>query len=245
MTRELTILLATAASIGFVHTILGPDHYVPFIVMAKAGKWSNAKTMFTTFLCGVGHVGSSVVLGLLGIALGLALHKLEFIESFRGNVAAWALISFGLVYFAWGVQRAVRNKPHTHIHPHADGSLHTHEHTHTNEHAHVHSSASEHAHGHSSSISLTPWVLFTIFVLGPCEPLIPLLMYPAANNNMVQVFMVSGLFGIVTVVTMMSVVYLSILGLKLVPEKGAERYIHAIAGGAILLSGLAIQFLGL
>jgi len=235
MTQELTILLATAASIGFVHTIFGPDHYVPFIVMAKAGKWSNAKTMLITFLCGIGHVGSSVVLGFLGIAFGIALNKLEFIESFRGNIAAWALIAFGLVYFIWGLQRAIRNKPHTHIHPHADGSFHIHEHTHTKEHAHV----------HSSTISLTPWVLFTIFVLGPCEPLIPLLMYPAAKNNMFEVFLVSGLFGIVTIATMMTVVYLSILGLKLVPEKGAERYIHAIAGGTIFLSGLAIQFLGL
>jgi len=237
MSQELTILLATVVSIGFMHTIFGPDHYVPFIVMAKAGKWSNTKTMFVTFLCGIGHVGSSVVLGLLGIALGVALNKLEFIESFRGNLAAWALIVFGLLYFIWGVQRAIRNKPHTHIHPHADGSLHQHQHTHHNEHAHVHSN--------SSSISLTPWVLFTIFVLGPCEPLIPLLMYPAAQNNWFQVFIVSGVFGIVTIGTMMTLVYLSILGLKLVPEKGAERYIHAIAGGTILLSGLAIQFLGL
>ncbi|HOD34406.1 MAG TPA: hypothetical protein PLR20_01590 [Syntrophales bacterium] len=28
----------------------------------------------------------------------------------------------------------------------------------------------------------TPWVLFTIFVLGPSEPLIPVLMFPAARN---------------------------------------------------------------
>lgn len=36
MTQELGILLITAVSIGFFHTLLGPDHYVPFIAMAKA-----------------------------------------------------------------------------------------------------------------------------------------------------------------------------------------------------------------
>ena len=236
MTQELIILLTTAATIGFFHTILGPDHYVPFIVMAKAGKWSHFKTMLVTFLCGLGHVGSSIVLGLLGITLGIAVHKLEIFESVRGNIAAWVLIAFGLVYFIWGLQRAYKNKPHTHLHPHADGSVHLHKHTHTAEHAHAHT---------QSTISLTPWVLFTIFVLGPCEPLIPLLMYPASKNSLNEVLIVSGVFSAVTITTMMTVVYLSIMGLKLIPEKGLERYIHAIAGGTILLSGLAIQFLGL
>lgn len=236
MSQEMIILLSTAASIGFIHTILGPDHYVPFIVMAKAGKWSRFKTMLVTFLCGIGHVGSSIVLGLLGITLGIAVHKLEIFESVRGNIAAWLLIAFGLVYFIWGLQRAYKNKPHTHLHPHADGSVHLHKHTHTAEHAHAHT---------DSTISLTPWVLFTIFVLGPCEPLIPLLMYPAAKSSLNEVLFVSAVFSAVTIVTMMTLVYVSILGLKLIPEKGLERYIHAIAGGTILLSGLAIQFLGL
>jgi len=31
---EITVLLATAASLGFIHTLIGPDHYLPFIVMS-------------------------------------------------------------------------------------------------------------------------------------------------------------------------------------------------------------------
>ncbi len=41
-----------------------------------------------TLLCGLGHIGSSVVLGLIGVALGLAVNKLEIVESVRGNLAA-------------------------------------------------------------------------------------------------------------------------------------------------------------
>ena len=40
MSNEIAILTATAASIGFFHTLFGPDHYLPFIVMAKANNWS-------------------------------------------------------------------------------------------------------------------------------------------------------------------------------------------------------------
>ena len=41
--KELTVLLISAASIGFFHTLFGPDHYLPFIVMGKARKWSVKK----------------------------------------------------------------------------------------------------------------------------------------------------------------------------------------------------------
>ncbi len=118
MSQEIQILAITTASIGFIHTLIGPDHYVPFIMMAWARKWSLLKTTVITFLCGIGHVASSVVLGLAGVALGIAVGKLEMFESFRGNIAAWLLIAFGLVYFVWGLHRAYLNKPHTHSHLH-------------------------------------------------------------------------------------------------------------------------------
>ena len=75
MTHELTLLVIAAASIGFVHTLLGPDHYLPFIVIAKARKWSLAKTLWLTLACGIGHVGSSVLVGVIGIVLGVAVMK--------------------------------------------------------------------------------------------------------------------------------------------------------------------------
>jgi len=236
VTAELTVLMATGASIALFHTLFGPDHYIPFIAMAKAGKWSLRKTAWITTLCGIGHVGSSVVLGLLGIALGLAVGKLEVIESTRGNLAAWALIALGLVYFAWGVQRAIRNKPHAHPHVH-QGVVHSHVHTHHDEHLHVHEQ--------DESPNLTPWILFTIFVLGPCEPLIPLLMYPAAQKSLAGLAAVTLVFGVITVATMLAVVLLSVWGTSFVRLAKLERYTHALAGFTIFLSGLVIQVFGL
>jgi len=237
VSNELKILITAAASIGFFHTLFGPDHYLPFIVMAQSGKWSLRKTTLITFLCGIGHVMSSVVLGSIGIALGIAVSRLEIIEGFRGNLAAWALIAFGLVYFVWGVQRAVRNKPHEHLHFHKGMPGHTHSHSHDVEHAHVHEAA-----GRKNMI---PWVLFTIFVLGPCEPLIPLLMYPAARNSTADMVAVALVFSITTISTMLGVVVASTLGISFIPVKRVERYLHAVSGATIALSGLAIQLLGL
>jgi sulfite exporter TauE/SafE len=205
--------------------------------MRRAGKWSMRKTMSVTVLCGIGHVLSSVLLGIIGIALGITVSKLESFESFRGSIAAWSLIAFGMVYFIWGIRRAFRNKPHKHLHIHEHGIEHVHTHTHAEKHIHVHEN--------KSSRNITPWALFTIFVLGPCEPLIPLLMYPAAKNSLPGLMLVTGIFSIVTIMTMLGIVIISSSGINLIPVKRLERYVHAIAGATICLSGLAMQFLGL
>ena len=131
--------MVTAASIGFLHTILGPDHYIPFIMMARARRWTTIKTAWITFLCGLGHVGSSIVFGVIGIVFGLSVNKLIDIEAFRGNIAAWLFMIFGLGYLVWGIVRAVKNKQHVPdpaahdgmiINDHySDGSLFTHVHS--------------------------------------------------------------------------------------------------------------------
>ncbi len=234
MNNEITLLAITAASIGFFHTLFGPDHYLPFIMMSKARGWKMRKTMLITFLCGLGHVASSIVLGIVGISVGVAISKIEMFESFRGNLAAWAFIVFGFVYLVWGIRQAIRNKPHKHLHIHEDGSKHEHVHSHTQEHSHVHGKK-----------NVTPWILFTIFVLGPCEPLIPILMYPSAKSSVSGLIFITSIFAVVTIATMMTVVYVASLGYKFVPMKKMERYSHAIAGFIIMFSGLGIQFLGL
>jgi nickel/cobalt exporter len=232
MSSDLNILLVTAASVGFIHTVTGPDHYLPFVVISKARNWTMAKTSLITLLCGIGHVGSSIVLGGIGIALGVVLSKIEGIESFRGNLAAWAFVLFGLIYMIWGIFRALRNKPHRHIHYHTGVTTHEHEHIHEQNHDHVHKK--------EKIINLTPWVLILIFVLGPCEVLIPILMYPAAEHGTKGIVLVSLVFAIATIATMLIIVTLLTTGFSKIPFGKLERWTHAIAGATVLLSGIAI-----
>ncbi len=206
-------------------------------MISWARKWSGFKTMIVTFLCGVGHVGSSVVLGLIGVGLGIAVKKLEWFESVRGNLAAWLLIGFGVAYLVWGLRSAYRNKSHKHLHFHTPGGEHEHSHDHHREHIHIHELPNE--------VSITPWVLFIIFVFGPCEPLIPLLMYPAAQNSLSGMLIVTTVFAATTIGTMLVVVMLARRGVGFLEFTSLQRYSHAIAGATILLCGLAIQFLGL
>jgi len=231
--------MVAAASIGFVHTLLGPDHYVPFIMMSWARNWSAAKTAVVTLICAAGHIGSSVVLGLVGVLLGLGLKELEGTESVRGDIAAWLLIALGLAYTIWGIRYVYRSHRHQHTHPHLVKGPHDHQHPHTHlgEHSHVHDL--------QSAKALTPWVLFVVFVFGPCEPLIPMLMYPAARGGYWDLAAVTAVFGLVTALTMLGTVFLGRAGVDFLPLKKIQRYSHVLAGATILLCGLAIRFLGL
>jgi len=251
MAADTLLLAVNAAAVGLIHTVTGPDHYLPFIVMAKARRWGTWRTAGITLACGIGHVGSSVVLGLAGLALGLGLKRLELVESVRGDFAAWALVVFGVLYCAWGLRRAWQQAPGGFIpltggvrafgapHQHAaagpahghGGFLHSHDHIHDSE--------------TGQPVSLTPWVLFTVFVLGPCEPLIPLFIYPAAKGSWAGVVAVVVPFSLVTIGAMLALVLGCLAGLERVPLGWLERYSHALAGGSIALCGCAIRFLAL
>ena len=204
------------ASIAFFHTITGPDHYLPFIMIAKVRKWPVFKTFLLTLVCGFGHVLSSIILGIIAIFFGKMLTSIQWLEGARGELAAWLLIAFGFVYMIWGIKQSFKkNHSHEHSHPHADNK------------------------------KITPWILFIIFVLGPCEPLIPLMIAPASKGSVMGVIWVSSIFTIVTLATMLGMVIGSLYGIKKLSFKPIAKYAHAIAGGSIMSCGLAMQFLGL
>jgi ABC-type nickel/cobalt efflux system permease component RcnA len=239
MNDELSLLLGTAATIGVVHTLIGPDHYLPFITLAKARRWSLARTAGVTLVSGLGHVAGSIVLGALGIGFGWALGGVEALEALRGQLAGWMLLAFGLAYFAWGLRQAFRHRPHSHLHAHVDGTVHQHVHVHDIAHGHLHEQPA--AHSGKLLRGATAWTLFLVFVLGPCEPLIPILMYPAAAGNAATVIAVATVFALSTLVTMTAAVIAGRAGLALLPDGKWERWSHAVAGAIVAGCGIAIQ----
>lgn len=204
----LAILCLSALTIAIVHTATGPDHYLPFIALSKARNWSIKKTALITLLCGLGHVGSSVLIGLFGIGGGLALKSLELTEALRGDMAAWLLTGCGLIYMVWGIVHGIRHREHHHI--------------------------------DLKGGKITPWALFLIFVFGPCEPLIPLLMFPAATFGVAELLLVAGLFAVATLATMTALVLAASYGLKCT-HGSTHRFAHAMAGGVVLCCGVAVQ----
>jgi hypothetical protein len=206
---SLLALVLAAVPLAVFHTIVCADHYIPFIAMGKSNGWSVGKTLTVTALCGSGHIVSSALLGLVGIALSFGASNLMGIQHLRGEIAIWFLIAFGLTYMAYGVRKAVKNAPHDHTHS-----------------------------------SKTVCGLLVLFAFVPCEPMIPIIMFPAFTD--------SGVFGLVTVtltytvftiITMVGVTFIGFKGLQKVRIKGLERYAHALAGLAVFACGLAVMML--
>jgi nickel/cobalt exporter len=233
MNGETLALLGTAVVVGGVHTAAGPDHYLPFVALARARNWTLRRTLGVTAACAAGHIASAALIGVAALAFGFGLDRLRILEAHRGGMAAWLLIGLGGAYATWGWVSAARGRRHAHLHTHADGTVHVHEHAHGGEHLHLHE-----GRGGKS----LPWVLFLVFVFGPCEPLIPLVVVPAATLGPIVTVEVSLLFGAATLVTMLTLVTLGYQGVaRLTAPAVLSRYGHVAAGLLILACGVAVK----
>ncbi len=233
MTPSLSVFAGSAVAIGFVHTAMGIDHTLPFLVLGRAQKWSLRKILGLTTLCGIAHVMSSVFIGLFGAALGVGVQKWEIFQVWRGHLAAWSLIIFGLTYAVWSFAKSRRLQGH--LHDHGDGHVHAHE--------------PEMAHdsldGADKRRLITTWSLVIIFVLGPCEPLVPLIIVPALHSGWWTAIQVAIIFGATTVGTMVAIVMVGYYGINLLPLRSLQIHANTLAGLAVAVSGVAIQLFGI
>lgn len=203
-----TALVTTAGGVALVHALAGPDHYIPFLALARARGWSMSRTLTVTAACGLGHVASSVLLGVLLVGVAQSASTWVAVEALGGEVAGWLLLGFGAAYTVWGVRVALAPRVALHRVHH---------------------------------VALGPWVLFLVFLFGPCEPLIPLVIVPAAQHSWGVLLSVCAVFGLVTVVSMTVVVAGAYLGAAKLAGSGRGRWSHALAGAALTACGVAVR----
>ena len=81
--------------ISLLHAVI-PNHWLPVVAIGRKHKWSLAETTRITFIAGMAHVISTV---LIGILLGLIGSELtEHIEHFTRIIAPSILILLGLYF---------------------------------------------------------------------------------------------------------------------------------------------------
>ena len=230
MSPDMIALAISAASLSFLHTASGPDHYLPFVVLSRSKKWTMSKTIFWTTLCGIGHILSSLLIGGIGLFLGWQLAKISWFQNVRGDFSGWCLLVFGLLYLGYGIFRAVKIRPHRHFDVY-DTEVYVYEHQHDQP------VLSKHR------IRVTPWILFALFVMGPSEPLLPLLFYSGSNQSWLEISLLVGVFSLTTVLTMIAMVLIGLYGYSFFRTEKIERYVHAIGGAVISICGIGMVFL--
>jgi len=193
---------------------LAPDHWMPFAAIGKAQKWSKLRLLGITFISGIGHVGISIIFSVIGILLGFSLSNLKSIEGHRGEIVLWLLIGFGIAYMIWGLKKA-RDRRHSHI---DEEKL--------------------------KAKTVAVWTMFAVIILGPCEPLVPLV-FLGYNYGFMGVIAVSIIFSVITIIMMLLQSFLAFMGIQWIKNDLAERYAHAFAGLVIALTGALVMVLGI
>ena len=232
MSSELEVLIIAAIAVSFLHTVAGPDHYLPFIALSRSRGWKFSKTVLWTVICGCAHIWSSVVLGLIAACMGWSLSKVKLLQTVRGGLAGWTLLGFGFIYCIWGMIRSMQSRRHKHFDVYDDGSIYVYEHNH----GEVIAPKERHR--------VTPWVMFIVFLLGPCEPMIPLLYFPAAKNSLYGMLLLIIVYTVLTLATMVLMVTMGYYGFSLLKTNRLERYMHALGGFTIFVCGAGMVLMG-
>lgn len=221
---ELQALIFTAVVTAVLHTLTGPDHYLPFIALGKSRDWSLGKTAVITAVAGVIHVLGTVALGLVFLWVAMDLQLLEGITEFRGTFASWALLGFGAVYTLWGLFHGLQHKG-TRVHSHGSDSL-----------MHRLARFLQGRVDPQKANLLVNVAVFAIFAFGPVEPLITLIMIPSAAFGLGTAVAISLVFLAAKTLTMVVMVLGSLKGLKFLPPV-LHNQGHTLAGLTLVFSG--------
>lgn len=106
-----TLMLATF-TLAVSHSI-NPDHWFPFVMVGRANKWKLSWVLGLAIIAGIGHVGTSVVIGLVGVFAEKGASK--EIAIFLENATPILLIVFGFSYAAYAFYKQ-RVGAHGHSH---------------------------------------------------------------------------------------------------------------------------------
>ncbi|MFC5373034.1 hypothetical protein ACFPIF_10745 [Brevundimonas faecalis] len=95
---------------AFLHAAL-PTHWLPFVLVGRAQRWSLGRVMGAAVAAGLGHILSTALVGSLIVAAGIALNT--WIDGVLPHLSAALLFLFGAFYLA----RASLRKPVTALGP--------------------------------------------------------------------------------------------------------------------------------
>lgn len=93
----MTSIIIGSLLISLLHAVI-PNHWLPMLAIGRKEQWSLKETIRVTFISGLAHVCSTIIIGILLGLIGIELS--EHIESFTRVIAPSILILMG-IYFIW------------------------------------------------------------------------------------------------------------------------------------------------
>jgi len=232
----LTTVAATGFTVAFFHAAI-PTHWLPFVLVSRARRWSRDKTLAVSALAGLGHVALTSLLGLVIAWFGFQLD--EKLGRLFPWIAGGILLLIGLYYF-WRQWRGGVVHHHVlgaHHHPSAQCG-HEHDHSHWDEEL-KDSSLTTPKEGDWAAIS----GLFVMLTLSPCEGFLPVYL-SGVQFGWRGFIVLSGILAVATLAGMMIFTWLTLVGLEKIQVKSFERHEAGLLGGLFTLLGLLLILLG-
>jgi hypothetical protein len=217
----LTTIAITGFSIAFFHAAI-PTHWLPFVLTARAQRWSRSKTLLITAMAATGHASFTAALGLIVAWLGIALS--DRIGALFPWIAGGVLISFGLFY----IVRQLTG--HTHTHFHLGHARHTHDHAH------------DHG-GRRMSLSKSDLAaissLLALLTFSPCEAFVPV--YVSGIRYGWHGFaLLTIILTVATIAGMVAFTGLALTGIEQVKLRAFEKYEAGVMGALLCAVGVLI-----
>lgn len=219
----LTTIAVTGFGIAFFHAAI-PTHWLPFVLTAKAQRWSRGRTLAITALAGGGHVCFTALLGVVVAWLGIAL--LEKIGGWFSWMAGGALMAIGLYY----LYRQMRG--HGHVHSHLLTG-HSHDH-HEQQFA---AAAATKPTRTSDRVAITG--LLALLTFSPCEAFLPVYA-SAVRYGWMGFILLTAILSVATVAGMVVFTSLTLAGVQRLNFAFMEKYESGLTGALLCAVGVLI-----
>jgi ABC-type nickel/cobalt efflux system permease component RcnA len=235
MTLDAFLLVLAVAAVGVFHTMV-PDHWVPIVLMARQRGWTKAQTARASLQAGVGHVVTTLIIGLAVWVAGVA-----FATRFGqivDLVASLALIGFGawIGISAWLELRLGSGHHHHHHGPQGDPDQDDHDHEHDHNHSHEDEPVAHEQPAPSKSGASSRMALLLILGSSPMVEGIPAF-FAAGKYGPTVIAVMAIVFALSTIVTYVALCVYSAAGLQRVRLGPLERYGEVLSGAFIALVG--------
>jgi len=220
MTSPLFVsILATGFVVAFLHGAL-PNHWLPFVLVGRRQGWGSGKTMTITAFAGLAHATVTMLLGLLLVALGLAVG--DRFGPVLPFIAGGLLIAIGAYYLI----SHVRGDGHLHL-PFLGRLV-----------------PAEGVIGDAAAPVLSDRAavtgLLAMLAVSPCEAFVPVylsgLRFGWAGFGLLSLVLAAA-----AVSSMVGLTGLSLAGARRLGLKSTERYEGLVLGAALCLLGVLVM----
>ncbi|HJV78123.1 MAG TPA: hypothetical protein VJ602_07035 [Paludibacter sp.] len=198
--------------LSLIHALI-PHHWIPIIAISKTEKWTNREAIFATFITGLSHMISTIVIGIIVGFVGIKLF--EKYSSITSIVAPTILLVIGIAYLILDFRAG--------------------------HHHHHHFDMDEKKLKNRRSKTAIITSLSIAMFLTPCVE-IEAYYFQAANFGWAGIFTVSAVYLIMTLAFMSALVYIGLNGVNKLNLSFLEHHAKRITGTVLIILGIIAYF---